>query len=99
MSQLMLNPIPNLTAINRHPKILEKHLKRQAVVYIRQSSPYQVDHNLESQKRQYQLTERVQQLGWPLARCTVIDEDLGISGAQSFNRAGYQRLVSMVALK
>ena len=35
----------------------------------------------------------------PAARCVVIDEDLGISGAQSFNRPGYQRLVSMVALR
>lgn len=102
MSQLILpnsNLNPTFTNLNRHPKVLDLHLKKQAVIYIRQSSPYQVENHLESQKRQYQLTERVQKLGWPLARCTVIDEDLGISGAQSFNRAGYQRLVSMVALK
>ena len=82
-----------------HPKILEIHLKRLAVIYIRQSSPLQVENHLESKARQYQLTERAQFLGWPSARCIVIDEDLGISGAQSFNRPGYQRLVSMVALR
>jgi DNA invertase Pin-like site-specific DNA recombinase len=82
-----------------HPKILEIHLKRLAVVYIRQSSPLQIENHLESKARQYQLTERAQFLGWPSARCVVIDEDSGISGAQSFNRPGYQRLVSMVALR
>ena len=82
-----------------HPKILAIHLKRLAVIYIRQSSPFQIENHLESKARQYQLTERAQFLGWPSARCVVIDEDLGISGAQSFNRPGYQRLVSMVALR
>jgi DNA invertase Pin-like site-specific DNA recombinase len=82
-----------------HPKILEIHLKRLAVIYIRQSSPLQVENHLESKACQYQLTERAQFLGWKAARCVVIDEDSGISGAQSFNRPGYQRLVSMVALR
>ncbi len=82
-----------------HPKIQDLHRKKLAVIYVRQSSLYQVENHLESQKRQYQLTERAQQLGWATARCIVIDEDLGISGAQSFNRPGYQRLVSMVALR
>jgi DNA invertase Pin-like site-specific DNA recombinase len=82
-----------------HPKILDLHRKKLAVIYVRQSSLYQVENHLESQKRQYQLTDRAQQLGWAAARCIVIDEDLGISGAQSFNRPGYQRLVSMVALR
>jgi DNA invertase Pin-like site-specific DNA recombinase len=82
-----------------HPKILDLHRKKLAVIYVRQSSLYQVENHLESQKRQYQLTDRAQQFGWSNARCVVIDEDLGISGAQSFNRPGYQRLVSMVALR
>jgi DNA invertase Pin-like site-specific DNA recombinase len=82
-----------------HPKILDLHRKKLAVIYVRQSSLYQVENHLESQKRQYQLTDRAEILGWPTARCVVIDEDLGISGAQSFNRPGYQRLVSMVALR
>jgi DNA invertase Pin-like site-specific DNA recombinase len=66
-----------------HPKILELHRKKLAVIYVRQSSLYQVEHHLESQKRQYQLTDRAQQLGWAAARCIVIDEDLGISGAEA----------------
>src|SRR3954469_11631502 len=51
------------------------------------------------QLRQYQLTDRARAFGWPAQRCLVIDDDLGISGAQSSNRPGYQRLVSMLALR
>ena len=82
-----------------HPKVQSTHLDRQAVVYVRQSSLQQVEGHLESQKRQYQLVERAQALGWSTAQCVVIDDDLGISGAQSANRPGYQRLISMIALR
>jgi DNA invertase Pin-like site-specific DNA recombinase len=80
-------------------QILETHQERLAVVYIRQSSVYQVEHNLESQKRQYQLVDRAPALGWLPDHCLTIDDDLGISGAQSYNRPGYQRLISMLALR
>ena len=49
-------------------KIKPHHLERKAILYIRQSSPYQVIHNLESQKLQYAMEERLQQLGWPRDR-------------------------------
>ena len=81
------------------PKILNTHLERQAVIYIRQSSPLQVETNVESKRRQYQLVERVQTLGWPETQCTVIDDDQAISGAQSYNRPGFQRVISMMALR
>lgn len=80
-------------------QILETQRTRLAVIYIRQSSLYQVQHNLESQQRQYQLVERAQGLGWAPEHCLTIDDDLGRSGAQSFNRPGYQRLISLVALR
>ena len=80
-------------------QVLETHLERLAVVYIRQSSVYQVEHNLESQKRQYQLVDRAHALGWLPDHCLTIDDDLGLSGAQSYNRPGYQRLISMLALR
>ena len=75
------------------------HLRRLAVVYVRQSTLLQVEQHTESQRRQYQLADRAQALGWPSQRCLVIDDDLGLSGAQSHNRPGYQRLVSLVALR
>ena len=80
-------------------KVLSSHLSRQAVIYIRQSSPKQVQMNLESQKRQYQLVEQAQSMGWLATECVVIDDDLGLSGAKSQNRPGYQRLISMLALR
>jgi DNA invertase Pin-like site-specific DNA recombinase len=80
-------------------KISQDHLKRKAIVYVRQSSQHQVQNNLESQRRQYDLKRRAIILGWSEDHCSVIDDDLGISAARSDNRPGYQRLISMIALK
>jgi DNA invertase Pin-like site-specific DNA recombinase len=79
--------------------IQPSHLNRLAIVYVRQSTPAQVEQHPESRHRQYQLADRARGLGWPAQRCLTIDDDLGISGAQSSNRPGYQRLVSLVALR
>ena len=58
--------------MNSTNKINADHLSRQAYVYIRQSTPDQVQHNLESQRLQYALVDRARQLGWP--EVTVIDD-------------------------
>lgn len=71
-------------------KITSDHLSRRACVYIRQSTPGQVQHNLESQRRQYALVERARTLGWQ--DIDVIDEDLGISGSGT-RRPGFERLL------
>ena len=80
-------------------KIQVNHLQRKAVIYIRQSSVQQMENNSESQRRQYQLKERAIELGWREKDCIVIDDDLGISGADSENRQGYQKLLAMIALR
>jgi DNA invertase Pin-like site-specific DNA recombinase len=77
-------------------KIQPQHLERKAMLYIRQSSTYQVNHNLESQKLQYAMEERLQQLGW--REIEVIDEDLGRSAARTVTRAGFERMVAEVCL-
>ena len=59
-------------------KITAEHLHRNACVYIRQSTPGQLVHNLESQRRQYGLADRAKQLGWTTVE--IIDDDLGRSG-------------------
>lgn len=82
-----------------YPKIQATHQQRQAVIYIRQSSLRQLAEHHESRHRQYQLVERAQALGWPAARCVVIDDDLGLSGAHGDHRPGYQRLRSMRGLR
>ncbi len=62
-------------------KITASHLRRTAVIYVRQSSLAQVDRNKESTARQYDLVARAHALGWPSSAVSVIDEDLGVSGA------------------
>jgi excisionase family DNA binding protein len=71
-------------------KISAEHLARRAYVYVRQSTPDQVRHNLESQRRQYALVDHARSLGWE--DIEVIDEDLGISGSGT-RRAGFERLL------
>jgi hypothetical protein len=81
-----------------HQKVKASHLKRDAYLYIRQSTIRQVFENTESTKRQYGLRKRAVALGWPLERIHVIDSDLGQSGASAVDRAGFQRLVSEVGM-
>src|SRR5216684_985133 len=71
-------------------KITADHLSRRACVYIRQSTPDQVQHNLESQRRPYGLVNRARARGWQ--EVDVIDDDLGVSGSGT-RRAGFERLL------
>ena len=80
-----------------HQKVTSLHLRRNAYLYIRQSTLRQVFENTESTKRQYGLRQRAMALGWPEERIIVIDKDLGQSGA-SADREGFQRLVTEVSL-
>jgi DNA invertase Pin-like site-specific DNA recombinase len=74
-------------------KITAEHLQRNAYVYIRQSTPDQLVHNLESQRRQYALADRAKQLGWTTAE--IIDDDLGRSGG-GIARPGFERLLAAI---
>ncbi len=79
-------------------KIQPVHRQRAACVYIRQSTPHQMEHHRESTARQYALVERARELGWAREQIHVIDEDLGVSGAGDVERAGFARLAAEVAL-
>ena len=79
-------------------KITLDHRRRQAVVYVRQSSMAQVHENTESLERQYELSRRAVELGWDLAKVVVVDEDLGRSGSESTTREGFKSLVAAVGL-
>ena len=78
-------------------KITAQHRERAAYVYVRQSTPRQVQRNRESQGNQYALVERAIALGWRPERVQVIDADLGSSGQDS-GRRGFQELVAEVSL-
>ena len=77
-------------------KIGPQHRARKAVLYVRQSSVHQVQHNRESQGLQYAMRDRLLQLGW--SQVEVIDEDLGCSAAGGTLRAGFERMVAEVCL-
>src|SRR5580692_1220013 len=79
-------------------KIKPTHTQRSAIVYVRQSTALQVEHNRESTDRQYSLADRAHELGWSEQQVIVIDEDLGLSGASAVNRSGFGRLITEVAL-
>jgi DNA invertase Pin-like site-specific DNA recombinase len=81
-----------------HQKVRASHLKRNAYLYVRQSTLRQVFENTESTKRQYGLRQRALALGWSEQRIIVIDSDLGQSGASSADREGFQRLVAEVGV-
>jgi DNA invertase Pin-like site-specific DNA recombinase len=74
------------------------HLQRQAVIYVRQSSPHQVATNQESRQLQYALRQRAVELGWRAQDVRVVDCDLGHSAASVKGRRGFQQLVADVAL-
>ncbi|MGH3529805.1 MAG: recombinase family protein, partial [Pseudonocardiaceae bacterium] len=50
----------------------------------------------ESRRRQYDLEAHARALGWQ--EVTIIDDDLGKSGASTAGRVGFQRLVASVSL-
>jgi len=79
-------------------KITSRHVARAACVYVRQSTATQVERNRESTTRQYQLVDRAVELGWRRDHVRVIDEDLGVSGAGTARREGFELMASEVAL-
>lgn len=81
-----------------HPKITASHLSRQAIVYLRQSSPKQVRENLDSQLCQRTLIERAKGLGWHEERVKVLEGDLGKSASQAQCRDDFKALAAAVAL-
>ena len=79
-------------------KITEQHRRLRAIVYVRQSSPGQVQNNHESRALQYALRERAIELGWPAELVAVVDDDLARSGASTEGRLGFKELVADVGL-
>src|SRR6266851_6380587 len=89
--KLMLNRLSS-------QKIRPDHLDRLAVIYVRQSTLFQVRENTGSTTRQYDLVKRAQDLGWTPASIQVVDQDQGQSGSSSIGRDGFQWLVAEVGL-
>ncbi|MGH8573441.1 MAG: recombinase family protein, partial [Gammaproteobacteria bacterium] len=79
-------------------KLGPSHLRRQAFIYVRQSTQAQLERNTESTERQYALVGRALELGFGREQVVVIDEDLGVSGSGSVERQGFARLAAEVGL-
>ncbi len=84
--------------MTENAKITADHLRRCALVYVRQSSAAQVEHNRESTERQYRLVDRATDLGWKQEKISVVDQDLGISGSGLAERSGFAHMTAQVAL-
>jgi len=85
-----------MTGGSVHSKIRPQHLRRQAVVYVRQSGTHQVRNNRESRQRQYALIEQAKGLGWPAKCVETIDEDQGRTGTGSAHRKGFKKLMAEI---
>jgi DNA invertase Pin-like site-specific DNA recombinase len=74
-------------------KVTAEHIGRAAYIYVRQSTPDQVQFNKESRLRQYGLADRARGLGF--SEIVVIDDDLGRSGG-GIVRPGFDRMIAAI---
>jgi DNA invertase Pin-like site-specific DNA recombinase len=79
-------------------KIQTFHKQKMAFIYLRQSTMYQVMHNLESTNRQYALEQKALQYGWDSTRIRILDGDLGQSGSNTTHREDFKLLVAEVSM-
>src|SRR5258707_7271258 len=75
-----------------------QHLKRNAYLYVRQSTLRQLCESTDSTKRQDDLRQRAMALGWRVDQVIIIDSDEGQSGKFSADREGFQHLVTEVSM-
>ena len=80
------------------PMVQPHHLRRKAVIYIRQSTGHQVLTNRESQQLQHAMREHARHLGWPADRIEVVETDMGRTAQSTERRDGYKALLAEVAL-
>lgn len=79
-------------------EITSQHQQKTAYVYVRQSTPYQVKHNLQSQQLQYELVDLAKAKGWPQEKIIVVDEDLGKSASGTTHREGLEKMLAHLCL-
>ncbi len=78
-------------------KLTPQRLSRKALVYLRLSSPRQVQQSKESQRLQYALADRAREMGFE--QVEIVDADLGASASMgAAPRKGFERVISSVAL-
>jgi DNA invertase Pin-like site-specific DNA recombinase len=83
-----------MTPLPASGKITASHLARTAIVYVRQSTWFQVQHNTASTARQLGMAGQAQTYGWGRDKIIVIDKDQGLSGASTEKREGFKEMVT-----
>ena len=86
----------NKSTITR-PLVTADHLRRKAIIYVRQSTMEQVRHNSGSTDFQKMQAELARQYGWPDHLIHIIDEDLGRSGSSTVARSGWKAMLEEIA--
>src|SRR5262249_57720727 len=81
------------------PMVQPHHLRRKAVIYIRQSTGHQVLTNLESQQLQHTMRAHAHHLGWPDERIEGVETDMGRTAQSTERRDGYKALLAEPALR
>jgi DNA invertase Pin-like site-specific DNA recombinase len=84
--------------MNTTEVVQPNHIERQAVVYVRQSTPHQALAHQESLQMQYGLGQRAVELGWMRDDVRVVDSDVGRTASSAKGRRGFQELVADVTL-
>lgn len=84
--------------MNSSEVVQARHLGRQAVIYIRQSTGHQVLTNTESRRMQHAMKEHALRLGWHEPQIKVVENDTGVSASSTAGRDAYKNLLSEVAL-
>jgi len=85
--------------ISRPHQIADRHLRRRAVVYVRQSSPEQVRANIGSAAVQRDLVQRLAAWGWQSSMIDLLDDDLGITGSRAGARDGFNHLLERMQVE
>ena len=81
-----------------NPKISDAHRRKQAYIYLRQSTPGQVRHHHESTERQYAFRQKAIDLGWSEDTIRILDRDLGKTGTETTARDDFKTLVADVSM-
>lgn len=82
----------------RSQKITPRHLRRQAYLYVRQSTLRQVVENTESTERQYALRQRAVALGCARMRRPSVATDNGVPRARAPPSSRVSRSAGAVAI-
>src|SRR5215813_11108385 len=85
------------TTLLSHSLITHDHLRRRALIYLRQSTMEQVERNTGSTQFQRNHVDLARSYGWPDHLIEVLDEDLGRSAASAQGRTGWQKMVDQIA--